>query len=261
MLGIMIGTFQTAFEYQQRKFQAFRSVSSRAGMIAAFVLLDMDEDQLISIRDFSQFLKFTRDDLHDDQIEEILSKLKLTNSSKQMKAGNQVSAETEPPDDGQGQPRRNRLLTLVVTKTVLSHDANNIAGRQIKGLQDRKKSKPNTPTPRKVPNSVQNSNDAFLNLNDYVQGIELAFAKNCKSSLLFLHQNSTKIYLRICLFENPYYLHCQRALTIILIGVISLYGIIEIEDQRYADSFCIGFVLFCIMELLLKLALYLPTAY
>ena len=76
ILAMVIGTFEGGFQKQRVEARKVRRVFERAGVLAAFVLLDFDENEVLSRQEFKHFIRFIRPLISDEDAENIFTNIK-----------------------------------------------------------------------------------------------------------------------------------------------------------------------------------------
>ncbi|XXQ29725.1 Ion transport domain-containing protein [Plasmodiophora brassicae] len=74
--GLTIGTLTSSFEQQKLRHHSYKSVYSRSGILAAFILLDFDEDNQLAVSDVRHFLQFARTGLSVEQADGVIDEIR-----------------------------------------------------------------------------------------------------------------------------------------------------------------------------------------
>jgi hypothetical protein len=220
VLGIVISRFQSAFARQRNAMLSYKRVFTRTGMIAAFILLDSDEDSYVSVVDVQNTIRKICPNLSLDHINDVIrSVMEFPISSPNQKSS--ISAISR-----NGSVLRSSESDSIVTRKPRSNAAKHVLIDDLINI------------------------DAFIAIMDDA----VSFKKKLNGHLQSNY--SLNIKLRSILFESPYYLSIMRIKSVLLIGAISLYGVVSESFASIIDQFCIAFVLLSAIEVSLKIIAY-----
>lgn len=217
VLAMLIGMFQYGYKRMGERKRMERTLYTRSGMVAAFVLLDLDNSGELSKAEMAGFLQTLRPSITTEQVEALFEGIN--------------DGQEAPPTATRRSPRPQRSRRLDSSgslQTMRSHSSLSVDGTPVGPVDD------------------------TIDVEEFVKGIEeLSWQRLIKDS----YQSSrSKLAIQLIVLERSWFERFRLVMVLTNVWIVALYGIYDFTELLDVGLtvYLFGYVL----ELLLRIYAY-----